>query len=67
MDQNKRGGAREGAGRKGQGKKKLSIRLSPEIYEKIEKFSEIYKISKTEVIEKALNLTQNLDVFDNQQ
>lgn len=60
MDQNKRGGAREGAGRKGQGKKKLSIRLSPEVYEKIEKFSEIYKITKTEVVERALNLTQKL-------
>lgn len=60
MDQSKRGGAREGAGRKGQGKKKLSVRLSPEIYEKIEKFSEIYKITKTEVVERALNLAQNL-------
>lgn len=58
--ENKRGGARQGAGRKSQGKKTLSIRLSPEAYEKIEKISEQYNMTKTEVVEMALKLTQKL-------
>lgn len=58
--ENKRGGARQGAGRKSQGKKKLSVRLCPEVYEKIEKFSEQYNLTKTEVVEMALKLTQKL-------
>lgn len=58
--ENQRGGARAGAGRKCLNKKKLSVRLSDEAYSKIEMLSRRYNITRTEVVERALNLTQNL-------
>lgn len=60
MVENKRGGARQGAGRKPQGKKKRSIRLCPEAYEKIEKISEQYNMTKTEDVEMALKMTHKV-------
>lgn len=51
--ESKRGGARPGAGRK-KTKQKISIRINDSLYEKLEKYSELYSITKTEVIERAL-------------
>ena len=57
-----RGGYREGSGRKRleEPKIRISLRLSQEAYQKIEKFAAEHQISRNEVVERSLKKTLSL-------